>query len=304
MQASGFSLRLTGAGSADETVSWSPQECEWRTTSHGPRARCRSNDRSLSSDLKPSRIPEAFELRVTAKRLDIAAPLSPSTVVATLAAADLRFQGSIGDPDSCRLRGRDSQRLDCRDRSIDALPTHTATAQSTNTATPTETPIPTNVPSPSPTATPDLANVALGRPARQAEPTFEGHAAGKAVDGNTNGDLNLGSVTHTDFVSQAWWEVDLGESHAVARVAIWNRTDCCSTRLKDFYVFVSNEPFVSESVAATMAQPGVSSRFHAGTAGVLTEVPVSTTGRYVRVQLNATGFLQLAEVQVFAPGGD
>ena len=48
----------------------------------------------------------------------------------------------------------------------------------------------------------------------------------KAIDGNTNGDLNAGqSVTHTSYVALPWWEVDLQRNVKVKQIELWNRTD-------------------------------------------------------------------------------
>ncbi len=48
----------------------------------------------------------------------------------------------------------------------------------------------------------------------------------KAIDGNTNGDLNAGqSVTHSSYVALPWWEVDLQRNVKVKQIELWNRTD-------------------------------------------------------------------------------
>ncbi|MDG1898106.1 MAG: DUF1553 domain-containing protein [Fuerstiella sp.] len=58
-----------------------------------------------------------------------------------------------------------------------------------------------------------------------------------AIDGNTDGDFQKRSVTHTDTVDDPWWEVDLGDVRSVERIAIWNRTDNkLHTRLSNFSV--------------------------------------------------------------------
>ncbi|MFM8579141.1 MAG: DUF1553 domain-containing protein [Planctomycetaceae bacterium] len=69
------------------------------------------------------------------------------------------------------------------------------------------------------------ANIARGRSATQASTDFDGDAA-RAVDGETNGDYFVkNSVTHTATGDDPWWEVDLGESKAIGRIVVWNRTD-------------------------------------------------------------------------------
>src|SRR6185369_7533119 len=90
------------------------------------------------------------------------------------------------------------------------------------------------------------ANLALGRAASQSS-TLAGYSstgAASAVDGNTNGSFFGGSVTATNLDINAWWQVDLGASASIATVVIFNRTDCCGSRLNDYWVFVSNTPFL------------------------------------------------------------
>jgi putative heme-binding domain-containing protein len=97
----------------------------------------------------------------------------------------------------------------------------------------------------------DGANVALKKKASQSS-TASGGAASRAVDGNTNGEYNAGSSTHTNEGSEnPWWEVDLGREFPVEKIVVWNRTDgALGTRLNNFTVRVLNAKketvFVSE----------------------------------------------------------
>ncbi|MCW3815987.1 glycoside hydrolase N-terminal domain-containing protein [Micromonospora sp. DR5-3] len=146
-------------------------------------------------------------------------------------------------------------------------------------------------------------NLALRKPAEQSS-TYPsgGGVASRAVDGNTDGNFSSNSVTHTNLDNQPWWQVDLGASQDIGEVLVWNRTDCCSARLTDFYVLVSDSPFTSASLETTLQQPGVHAFRYAGTAGTPTHINVSKSGRYVRVQLtSASNYLSLAEVQVYRP---
>src|SRR5450631_3688704 len=61
--------------------------------------------------------------------------------------------------------------------------------------------------------------------------TAEGGDARRAIDGNTNGDWNVGSVTQTDQEVDPYWEIDLGASYYIDEIRIFNRTDCCQARL-------------------------------------------------------------------------
>ncbi len=86
-------------------------------------------------------------------------------------------------------------------------------------------------------------NMALRKPARQSSTSDSGAAvADRAVDGNTDGNYVVGSVSHTNFQSDPWWEVDLGQDAWIHEVRVWNSVDAVPERLKDFVVVVSNEP--------------------------------------------------------------
>ena len=113
--------------------------------------------------------------------------------------------------------------------------------------------------------------------------------ASLAVDGNTNGNWSSKSVTHTNFDANAWWQVNLGGAHKVNQVRIWNRTDCCSERLTNFRIELLG---ASGNVIA--------SQTHAGIAGTMTDINITSKEAHsVRIQLNGTNILSLAEVEVF-----
>jgi len=69
--------------------------------------------------------------------------------------------------------------------------------------------------------------------------------------------------------------------------------------LSDFYLLVSETPFPTNDLSALLEDEGVWSSFHAGSVDEFVSIPVGVTGRYVRVQLQGTNPLSLAEVQVF-----
>lgn len=141
----------------------------------------------------------------------------------------------------------------------------------------------------------DVSNVAPSGAATQSSLFEARYPASVANDGNTD------NITHTRADSQSWWELDIGRVVDIDSVIVWNRTDCCSERLSDFYIFTSEQPFTSKDLNTTRSQSGVVSRFHSGVAGVTEEYPVGARGRYVRVQLASDNqFLSLKEVQVMA----
>jgi hypothetical protein len=137
------------------------------------------------------------------------------------------------------------------------------------------------------------SNLALGRSATQSS-TWNGQSAQLAIDDNTGG-----IVSHTNLDAHAWWQLDLGSSYWLSRINIWNRTDCCAERLSSFYVFVSDQPFASSDLNATLSQPGVLAYYITGSAQYPSAIPIGRSGRYLRIQLTGTNYLSLAEVEVY-----
>ena len=135
-----------------------------------------------------------------------------------------------------------------------------------------------------------ITNVAAGKPTSHISTDYGGIAS-RAVDGNTDGNMDHGSVTHTNTAVGAWWEVDLQQSTAIQRINVYNRTDaCCTARLSNFSVQIldANRVVVKEFITNDTA-PSLIQFFAAG-----------SSGRYVRIQLHGNSVLSLAEVQVWA----
>jgi hypothetical protein len=133
-------------------------------------------------------------------------------------------------------------------------------------------------------------NLAVGRPATQSS-TYSDAAASRATDGNVNGNLSVfNSVTHTNSEAQAWWQVDLGATKNLSSVVLYNRTDCCSERLSNFDLQLSND-----------GTTWTTAHSYNGPAASRTAIALASSGRFVRVRLRGTNFLSLAEVQVFGP---
>ena len=148
-----------------------------------------------------------------------------------------------------------------------------------------------------------LINIAVGKSVRQSS---GGRSNAKlAVDGNTDGDFTHGSVTHSGKDANAWFEIDLGQVESIDSVRVWNRTDCCGERLRDYWMFISEYPFrTNETAQMLQKRPSTWSKIN------LTPNPKSTIkthgvqGRYVRIQFSGTqplaeSFLSLAEIEVF-----
>jgi hypothetical protein len=168
-------------------------------------------------------------------------------------------------------------------------------------------------------------NWALGKPALQSSTSFGGDAS-RALDGNRDGAYASNSTTHTSAEHQSYWQIDLGAAYYIDEVRIFNRTDCCSERLRDFVVFFANnvEGFRSPDLQSTLSQGGPS------TATAVHLIPVFQPGdidpqtgerlprhtlaltpnmcgdhsgrgclmRHLRIQLAGDGPLSLAEVEL------
>lgn len=143
-------------------------------------------------------------------------------------------------------------------------------------------------------------NMAQGKIASQSSVGYGGDPQ-RALDGNTDGNYGANSVTHTNNAPQEWWQVDLGSVKKIGKVRIWNRTDCCSQRLSNFYVLVSDNPFPAGGLKDVLDDSDVQRYRHAGTAGHTTDIEIDSYGRYIRIQLEGADYLSLAEVEVFGP---
>ncbi len=64
----------------------------------------------------------------------------------------------------------------------------------------------------------------------------------RAIDGNTDGDYNKNSVTHTHQEADPWWEVDLGATKPVESLVYWGRTDGeTASRMDGMVILVLDE---------------------------------------------------------------
>ncbi|NNE00648.1 MAG: DUF1549 domain-containing protein, partial [Pirellulaceae bacterium] len=86
-------------------------------------------------------------------------------------------------------------------------------------------------------------NIARGAKVKQSSTGFGGQAQ-RAIDGNTDGDYNKNSVSHTNQQANPWIEVDLGSQQRIDRVKLWNRTDggkAISDRIRGLRLSLPNE---------------------------------------------------------------
>lgn len=147
------------------------------------------------------------------------------------------------------------------------------------------------------------SNLALSGTATQSSTNFNADAD-RANDGNTDGNYwQAFSISGTNWEQSPWWEIDLGAVYDLADIEVWNRTDCCFANLSDFYVFVSDAPF-SGSLSSILNDANVTNFFNAAAAETPTTIGANTSGRYVRVQRQGAGFIEIAEVKIFAEAGN
>ena len=74
-------------------------------------------------------------------------------------------------------------------------------------------------------------NVAINGTATQSTTTNDG-VASRAIDGNTDGIFNNGSVIHTAAGSDEWWRVDFQEATSLTKIVIYNRTDSAAVSVR------------------------------------------------------------------------
>lgn len=144
--------------------------------------------------------------------------------------------------------------------------------------------------------------IPLPGPATQISTSYGG-TANRAIDNNTSGKWPDLSITATDAATDPWWQTEFASAN-VTKVKLWNRTDCCAERLKDAWVFVSDAPFGTKSLAQLKTDPAVTAKQISGTPSPDATVDIGgVKARYVRVQLEGTNrLLSLAEVEVFGTG--
>ncbi|MEM9203082.1 MAG: discoidin domain-containing protein [Actinomycetota bacterium] len=134
--------------------------------------------------------------------------------------------------------------------------------------------------------------------ATQSSDADDTRTADRAIDGERSGDDAAAAVAATLPESEAWWEVDLGASHLLNAINVWNRTDCCTADLADFEILIGETPFTTMTLAEARAA-AVWSTAVTGEMGQLGQFAVpDIIGRYVRIQLSGDSALNLAEVDV------
>lgn len=136
-------------------------------------------------------------------------------------------------------------------------------------------------------------NVALGKSATQSSTGFGGSAS-RGVDGKKDGQWRNGGVTHTGRQTDPWWFVDLETETEIDLVRVYNRMDCCGSRLRDFTIEIfaslaeDEEPVWKEKYDGI---PGYVTTFNVG--GVV--------GQKVKISIAGREYLSIAELEVLLP---
>jgi len=136
-------------------------------------------------------------------------------------------------------------------------------------------------------------SIATGKPVMQSSTNNSGIAE-RAVDGNTAQEYDRNSCTQTEKQFQPWWRVDLqAQEGSVKSVTLWNRADCCGSRLTNFQVRVGIGGTVEDGKICS------NSSFSAGQGESTTVQCGGLTGKYVFVVIpDRTDILTLCEVSV------
>lgn len=137
-------------------------------------------------------------------------------------------------------------------------------------------------------------NIAEGKAATQSSTWSGSTPAGNAVDGDA------ATFSHTNFQLNAWWAVDLGSLHDIFELSVLNRqTDSWAFRLYGYRISIQTVFDAALNTANNVWQQDV---LVSQDGSYLTPdifLPGGVTGQFVKVQLLATNYLHMAEVEVY-----
>ena len=147
-------------------------------------------------------------------------------------------------------------------------------------------------------------NLALGKSTSQMGQYGDG-SSDLAVDGDTTGTSPWGATAdlqHASTGTEPWWKVDLGNESTLDNVKIFNRSNCCQSRMENFYVFISSQDIdASQSISTLLADSNIQSIHNTNTLGLTESIPLNQTqGRYIVLKLvGSSRTLHLSEVEVY-----
>lgn len=138
-----------------------------------------------------------------------------------------------------------------------------------------------------------LVNIAVDKPCTQSSVWYDNDCR-KANDGFTSGNINHHSVMHTNLSGDNWWKVDLGGEYNIDSVTIYNRSDCCQSRLADSRAVLYDG---NDQMIAGMVVPA---NFNGDRWAASTGPYKTRKVRYVEVaQYFRQDYMNIAEVEVW-----
>jgi len=143
----------------------------------------------------------------------------------------------------------------------------------------------------------NYVNVALEGKATQDTTGWSG-VASRAIDGNTDSNYWGNSCSHNAATSGGWWQFTLDEPTNIQQVVIYNREDCCQSRIDKTKVYLDGELCgkVNYIAGQTVYKIGCGN------------TEASSNGSVVRIESNSGSYLTLCEVEVLSDpdfiGGD
>jgi hypothetical protein len=141
----------------------------------------------------------------------------------------------------------------------------------------------------------ELRTGSAPQPAAAAHVKPEEDAAG-GVDGVKDGKWGF----HTENEPNPWWQVDLQQPTALARIALYNRCDGCAGRNVRIIVLAGDDGRTWKQLYQHNGTP-----FYGKTDGKPLSAPLEgVKARYVRLQLPGTSYFHLDEVEIYSPGSD
>lgn len=136
--------------------------------------------------------------------------------------------------------------------------------------------------------------------------TYSDAVAWRAIDGYTDGIYGHGHVSHTQENTEAWWYGILDFWYVIDSVVIYNRTDCCGERLTNFVIQVTmdaqqktTDNIIWRDELYDNGVPFVKFSFRAERSKSYLFLGMKPVGNGIRIKLNGTNYLSLAEVKVY-----
>jgi len=136
--------------------------------------------------------------------------------------------------------------------------------------------------------------------------TLTGSSASRLNNGIINNNNSQLAQT-TGNTSNDWVQIDLGSNKYISAIAVHNRTSCCSDRINNAYVLVSNTPFPSNTnLNQSLSNANVIKQFRTETGRSVIGMVINSTARYVRIQKSGdndggSNAINLKEIEIFTP---